>query len=247
MESYIFQGVVLPERAQLSFSMPPITYTPYITGVPLTATISVVLNQVAVWIDSDYDWDIFDLRNIVKSIVQNELNIIGYLLGRAYDLEITRVLNRSKNIDEVFGIDIPCIAKRNKWSQEDLTNRVVALHEQIIGQNGIFLNRCFNDLVSAMKNADDTAFYCYRAIESLRHHCIHTIDLSSLSDPKKQWDKFREVAKIETEDVMYIKNFADDLRHGKPIKMTSDERKELFIKTWDIVDSYLKNIELRNG
>jgi hypothetical protein len=36
------------------------------------------------------------------------------LIGYAYDLEITRVINRGLSIDYVFGIDMPCISSRKR-------------------------------------------------------------------------------------------------------------------------------------
>ena len=42
------------------------------------------------------------------------MDAIGYLIGYAYDLEITRVINRGLSIDYVFGIDMPCISSRKR-------------------------------------------------------------------------------------------------------------------------------------
>ncbi len=238
MEPYFFQGVVLPERAQLSLQF-AIGFSHYTSGVACTAKVSVMLNQVAVWIESDHEWDIFDLRNVAKNIVQIHLNIIGYIKGFAYELEITRVLNQNRNIDYVFGIDIPCLTERNK--SLDLNAAMIYLRDKTLGPHGILLNRCFNDLVSAMKHGDDRGFYCYRAVESLRHHCAATHNLSS-SKESTQWQKFREVAACEKTTLMDIKQAADPLRHGDVAKVTSDDSVSLFTKTWDVVDGYLKNM-----
>ena len=91
MEPYLFQGVVLPERAQVSMSF-QVEFTRSRSGLPGAAKVSIILNQVAVWVETDRAWDIFDLRNVVKNLVQDELAILGYLKGYAYTFEITRVL-----------------------------------------------------------------------------------------------------------------------------------------------------------
>jgi hypothetical protein len=91
-----------------------------------------------------------------------------------------------------------------------------------------------------MKNADDTGFYCYRAIESLRQHCI----LKYKIDPEEkaeQWQKVRELATCDEATLRQIKAVADPLRHGEVVKVTSSDRAELFVKTWDVVDAYLRN------
>ena len=183
MEQYLFYGRILPERAQLSLQL-ALGFKHLTSGCSAQAKISIVLNQLAVWVDSESEWDIFDLRNVVRTIVLNELAMVGYLKGYAYDLEVTRVLNQSRGIDYVFGIDIPCLAARGQ--SIDPNEALPKLHEKIVGSNGVLLHRCFNDLVSSMKHADDTGFYCYRAIKSFRHHCAAVHGLST--DKKdKQW------------------------------------------------------------
>lgn len=238
MEPYFFQGVVLPERAQLSLQF-TLSFSHITSGIAGIAKVSIVLNQAAVWIESDHEWDIFDLRNVVKNLVQSHLDIVGYVKGYAYDFEISRVLNQSRSVDYVFGIDIPCLVERGK--SLDLNAELIKLRDKTIGPNGVFLNRCFSDLVSAMKHADDTGFYCYRAIESLRHHCAAIHGLTS-SEKSTQWDKFREVAVCDEKALRAIKQAADPLRHGETAGITSDDRAALFVKTWGVVDGYLQNV-----
>ncbi len=237
MESYLFQGIVLPERAQLSLE-DSLKFSHITSGFDGIAKVRILLNQLAVWIDSDHEWNIFDLRNVVYNLVQNHLNMVGYIKGFAYNLEITRIICRSRKIDHVYGIEVPCIAERGKTL--DLGTELKKLRKKTHGPDGVFLTRCFNDLVSAMKYADDTGFYCYRAIESLRHHSAAKNGLSSC--PKsKQWEKFREIADCEESLLISIKQVADPLRHGGVSGITSEERSMILIRTWNIVSSYLEN------
>lgn len=236
MEPYFFNDVVLPERAQLSLPSFTFGFSHAVSGANGIAKVSIVLNQIAIWIESEHDWDIFDLRNVVGNIIQNYLAMVGYLKGYAYDFEITRVLSQSRKIDYVFGIDIPCLAELNK--SVDLQDALSKLRDKTIGPNGIFLSRCFSDLVSAMKHADDTGFYCYRAIESLRHHCAVAHGLSA-ANKLKQWGKFREVSGCEEQTLRFIKAAADPLRHGETSGVSSEERAKLFMSTWSVVDGYL--------
>lgn len=238
MEPYIFIGVVLPERAQLSFQI-DINFTHFSSGFCGEANINVIKNQVAIRIESEADWELETLRNVVKTMVQNELAKISYLIGCAYDLEIIRVLNQSRGIDYVFGIDIPCIAERGY--SIDIDKAIGLLRQKANGDDGIYLHRCFADLVSSMKHADDTGFYCYRAIESLRQHCAAQ---NGMSDAKelRQWEKFRKIARCDKQSLLTIKAEADPLRHGGVSSVTSDERAKLLMNTWDIVDGYLDSI-----
>lgn len=238
MQTYLFYGVVLPERAQLSLQL-SVQFTHVTSGISGKADVSIVLNQVAVWVDTDTEWDIFDLRNTIRNLLQNELAIIGYLEGYAYDLEIARILNRTLGVDYVFGIDIPCIADRNKSINK--IERLSLIRQKSSGPEGVLLHRCFNDLMMAMKAPDDTGFYCYRAIESLRQHCILKFNIPG--DKKlEQWRKLQDIAQCDEATIRNIKCAADSVRHGNYSSITSNEREYLFTKTWDIVDSYINNV-----
>lgn len=240
MSTYLFFGKVLPERAQVSFER-ELKFQHHSSAFQNNAKISVILNQVLVWIDSEEEWDIFDLHNVVKFLVQSQLNIIGFLKGYYYELEITRVINSNREIDWVFGIDIPCISQRNEGI--DLNEKMQALFAKTSGVDGVFITRCLADLSNAMKNAEDTGFYCYRAIESLRHHCAQVNNLQ-LNNKNIQWEKFREVSGCNRNDIDVIKSFADPQRHGELGLITADERKNIFLITWNIVEAYLKNISV---
>jgi hypothetical protein len=237
INSYLFEAVVHPERAQISLQF-SLRFSHLTSGVEASASVSVVLNQVAVWIDSAIEWDIFDLRNVVKSVLQNELAVVGYLKGYAYEVEIRRVLNRGRGIDYVFGIDIPCIAERNKAIE--LEREIAKIRGKIHDIEGVYLHRCFMDLVSAMKNPDDTGFYCYRAVESLRQHCASKYNVAP-EKKAEQWEKLRELAKCDEATLREIKATADPVRHGDVVRVTSDDRVRLLTKTWDVVDAYINN------
>ena len=240
MEPYLFEGVVYPERAGITLQLPPLGFKHVASGKEAVAYVSIVLNQIAVWVESATEWEILDLRNVVKGLLQNELAIVGYLKGYAYDLDIRRVMNRALGIDQVFGIDIPCIAERKKGI--NLAEEVEKIRAKTGGDAGMYLHRCFADLISAMKTPDDTGFYCYRAIEALREYSIvrHKLD----PDPKKraeQWSKVREIVGCDEKTLLEIKAAADPIRHGAIVPITDADRQALFTKTWDIVDAFIKN------
>jgi hypothetical protein len=176
---------------------------------------------------------------VVANIVNHYLCMIGFLGGLAYDLSITRVINVSRGVDYVFGIDVQCIAQSAQGI--DYGAELEKLRKKTEGANGIYLNRCFGDLVSAMKYADDTGFYCYRAIESLRHHAAATKHLTT--QPKaQQWRAFREAAGCDEAEINTIRDAADGLRHGDPLAVAVLQRADLLVATWKIVHAYVDKI-----
>jgi hypothetical protein len=235
MDPYIFQGVVLPERAQIDYTQ-EFEFTHPVSSLTGKCRVSVIKNQVTVWIDGDSVWDIFDLRNVVWEIVRRQIDMVGYIKGYAYDLEITRVINRGHNIDVVFGIEIRCLEERGK--SLDLQAEMQKLIVRSSGENGTLIARCMRDLISAMKDSNDSAFYCYRAIESLKNHCAIVNSLTMTND-RAQWDRFRETAGCDKDMLMGIKEQADPVRHGSNAGLTGEQREKLFLTTWGIVDNYL--------
>ena len=235
MEPYLFVGTVMPERAVLSFD-DALEFQHLSSGRTVKAAISVLNNQVAVRVETEDDWDLHELRNVVKNILRDRLAVIGFVRGCAYELDVTRVMSRERGVNYVFGIDIPYLSERGRSvGLEERVNKVIA---KMKGLNGAYLSRCFADLASAMKYAD-TGFYCYRAIESLRHHCANVHGLAD-ADGSEQWQRFRQVTGCTEARVREIEAASTRLRNGEPSSVTSGERRTLFAGTWDIVEAYLK-------
>lgn len=233
---YIIKGIVHPERAQISMGPMEFEFFHPTTGNRAKTKLNIVLNQVTVLVHSDAEWDIFDLRNVAKQLVADHLAMIGYIKGYAYDLEIRQILNTEKNIDYVYGIDIQCIEDRNKG--KDVSSEVARIVAHSGGESGTFIRRCLNDLIMAMKHPDDTAFYCFRALESLKHYCRVRFEIESESG---QWKKLSELTGTGKGDIEFIREKAFPTRHGDIVGITSDDRKKMFLKTWDIVDAFLNN------
>lgn len=202
---------------------------------------SILNNRVAVWAHTQHDWNIFDLRNFVRDVVQMELALVGYVLGYAYDLDIVSALCQSRSVDIVFGIDMPCLATHTPVDAREPT--VVRIKKIVSGPGGLYVARCLTDLQSALKTGEDAAFYCYRAIEFLRQHCAFTNGI----DPRKgeAWIKFRDVSGATRTEIDAIKDGADPVRHGGFATIVSnDDRVALYTSTWRIVAAYLAAIEL---
>jgi hypothetical protein len=238
MESYLFIGEVLPQRAQLSLEF-GIKFSVLTSAKEASAKVSIVLNQIAITIETDEEFDIFDLRNVVSTIIQENLAMIGYIHGHAYDFEITRVINPARNVDYVFGIGIPDLAARAE--PFDAKAVFAKIREKSTGTNGIFIRRCLNDLIFAMKHSNDTGFYCFRAIESLRHHLAASIGLPP-EDRRLQWEKFREVVNFTEDDISPLTKASKSLRHGDLDVVDGPQRLALLELAWNVSDRYFRNI-----
>lgn len=238
MEPYLFQGRVLPERAPITLQFQA-EISLVASGARLKIEVSIVLNQLMAWAFTDQVWDILDLKNNVASVIQHHLAMVSFLRGMAYDFEVSRVSNRNRNVDYVFGIDIPCLAEVR--AQRNIQADMRTLAAKSSGIHGVFLERCFTDLVLSMRHADDTGFYCYRAIEALRNHCaaVHGVQSGNRS---AEWAKFREVSGQAEDTIRLVAEAAKPLRHGNVRDITNQERGNLFQTTWAIVEAYLDKV-----
>jgi hypothetical protein len=238
MLTYMIKGRVLPVRAMLSIGTVKFQVTPLERGTTVDIELSVYCNEVTIYYSTqEQNLNIFDIKNECLNIVNSFIAQIGYYFGYGYNIEINQILCRDINLNYVFDIGIPCLIKRNdpanfiNWMQFVMS---------IKGDESIFLQRCFVDLQLSITHPIDTPFYCYRAIESLRHFCRIRYQLT---EEKQQWQKLSDLTGKNLDDIKSVKAFANDARHGNHRNFTSDQRAEFFISTWDIVDAFLKNIE----
>jgi hypothetical protein len=235
MENYFVQGIVLPERAKFELKW-AVKGTHLASGEFYSADITIVCNQVAIWLESDVEIQTLDLKHLVNYIVVNQLSAVSYIVGCVFDFQVTRVINRSRGVDYVYGIENNIIYGRR--SQEGFELDLAKIRDLQLGMHGMLIHRCLVDLTSAMRYREDTPFYCYRAIESLKHHYCLMNDISTRNDGER-WANFRDGCGFSREQIMWVSELAKDLRHGNISTIDSEQCGELLRRTWDVVDSYL--------
>jgi hypothetical protein len=238
MPRTLFSGVVLPERASISVSN---VHSQIVdaAGKPYAMiTLNIYANQVTVAVDSD-ESDLYTLRNIVRSEAEFVTSVAGFLLGHGYDVEITKAFDPQLSATQVFGVDIPVVSHRAQG--RDIAALVNAIFPLCYGRDAVFLRRCLSDLTASLKRLDDTAFYCYRALESLRQSFG-----TGLSDGE-QWKAMAQALGSSKEDMEPLQRAAFPARHGAAKLLTDDERGKLYTYTWDIVEKYIDYRLLESG
>ncbi|MVZ88209.1 hypothetical protein GPZ74_30350 [Burkholderia pseudomallei] len=114
------------------------------------------------------------------------------------------------------------------------------MRPKLQGESGVFLHRCLRDLITAMKDPDDVAFHCYRAVESLRQHCIATRSLDP-KDKATQWKTLREIAGCDESATRLLEKAAQAPRHGEPEVVPEADAVKLLTTVWAIADGYILN------
>jgi len=245
VDPYLLIGTVRPERAALDVQ-DTFEFAHFALATRGLARVRIVKNQIAVWVETEHAYAVNDLRNLVQNMVQDLLAAVTYVHGSSYEVEITRVICTERGVDYVFGVDTPCIAARVPPDAQNV--RALAIRARTAGAEGIYVSRAMVDLSLALKHANDTGFYCYRAIESLRQHCAAVNGLGTDESGRAEaWAKFRATAACGEAAIGFIASAAKVVRHGGLAFLTDADRAALLTKTWDIVDGYLAGIATDPG
>jgi hypothetical protein len=237
MKRLYFSGVLHPERALLSLGSPTLEIMNPDGKRFAVLKFNIVNNQISAFMDCEDDQiDFFTLRNAVKLHIHTFVNAIGFVKGRAYDVEVTKVFTSDLEETLIFGIDIPVLEERNAHLKlNDSIDHILLLCH---GHDGIYLRRCLDDLAMSMRYLDDTPFYCYRALESIKQYFGKKFNLPNDKD-KEQWKKFADAIGGKKDDLDVIRKLAFPARHGVPEPISDQQRVEIFMKTWNVVERFI--------
>ena len=239
---HLFVGKVLPERATISvveikFAVPSNQDIP-----PGELFVEILLSQIAVRFSCEGEIsNLFTLRNLVEDCVRTLLDVAGFYEGHGYDAEISMYINLETSEKYVFGIDIPKVAGIARESGLEILDIFGVLANSKTSR----LKNALADLREAIKMPSDTAFFCYRAIESLKNQTADELQIDAKSS--EAWDRFRSVYSIDKDAVMSLKSMADPVRHGSGMNakgVTDDQRAEAFRIAWDTVCKFIEKNKL---
>lgn len=227
MNSFIFSGKVLPERANVNITPLEIKMEAIGSGISGTAIISIAVSQVSVVFNTNSDSDLMTLKNTVESLVRNLVDAYGYLSGRGYDIEITSVVD-PEGRHTVFGVGISELEKSQKERPLSFQQLLTAM------EKSQHLHHALGDLREAIKSPSDTGFFCYRAIESIRQH----FKIKENTNDKLSWEFLKKSLLIDRSWMDVVKKFGDSARHGEISNISGKNRILVMQHTWKIFDRF---------
>lgn len=228
---YMLTGVVHPERADVNVTSTRIelgdtgdviNFSIYKSRIAFTVEASNLLNEEGM----------NSLRLFAEEQVRSVVDSLGFLVGCGYDIEIIQCIEPLHQGHLVFGVEEKYLCELN---YAELINPI-ELIKILNGEFGAYLRRCLNDLRLAIRTPKDSAFYCYRAIECLTHYFLN----NGASKKSDAWEMFRDKLSISKDQIMYIKNAADPIRHGNPLEEQTADRRKVMTDTWDITMKFIK-------
>jgi hypothetical protein len=232
---YSFFGRVLPERAAVHISQISFEFIHPDSQIKGRLTVEIIASQISAALITDEEIsDIFTLKNVIEDLIRFELDFVGFIFGRGYDLEITSLITSPKFSTVVFGVGIGIL---EQTMHERITRiEISSLLELYGGRTADYLRRSLSDLRESIKVAKDTSFFCYRAIESFMQYFKNEFQLKEGT----AWEMMRDTLKVERDDINIVKSFADPIRHGKNEYISSEDREKILEITWEITSRFIE-------
>jgi len=169
--------------------------------------------------------DLFTIRNYVQDICERLVDVIGFHSGCAYRVEITGVIG-PKQEHNVFGVDLPCAQSSDGDSMEAL-NLTVGLS---LSNRQLALSLA--DIREAIRRPNDTAFHCFRVLESIRVH------FEKKCSKDAAWAQMANMLNVDKTVKDYVAKLAREPRHGRPATITGEEREKCISLARQIIDRF---------
>ncbi|MFC3964053.1 hypothetical protein [Nocardia jiangsuensis] len=226
MPSYHFVGLVHPQGGGWFLDAP--------VGFQNDASkIQVIIRQSTfqAFVDTVSTDDVGTVWNHTASVVRGVLDSIGFHRAAALSIELT---GGSMDGQHLIAFDYV-------WNEiaETKSPRIegdaLGAYALTAASNSL-VRYALADLRSALESPDDTGFYCYRAIESIRHNYTEESDKSD----GDSWKRLREDLDVSRSEIEGFKALADDRRHGRQLHAVSeDERRSALLTARKIVKRFV--------
>lgn len=229
--AYAFFGRVYPERTSVEISGMNLQHTSQFG----TFQMHVVTHGSQILIEAQTEEetdDIYTLKNLVQSGVSSLTDPLSFLVGKHVDVEIVAVITPSGD-KRVFGVEYPYISEKisSEEIQSEWLPKILAVYQT---EASPYLQHAFTDFRLAMKHAEDTGFYCFRAVESLRQ-------FFNSGDDSNSWKSLRKAINVDRATIEEdIQNYSYKRRHGDVDFITGEERQQVIEATWDIIRRFIE-------
>lgn len=231
MPTYILFGVVHPQRAVLEFSRVGMEFSHPPARLNGTATISIHKNQIVVSVvTAEPTTDFYTLRNVIGAFISILTDCAALRSVVAYEVELISVHDVAANSTLVFGADVPGLSiGANELRSLDLNPPFIVASKLPLFANAI------GDFRQAIRQAGQTGFLCYRAVESLLHNIG---EVESIGDKKQAIQKLEEILNVDSVCIERLRSLGGPGRHGLPVWIAGEERLLALRITRDILERF---------
>ncbi len=224
---YVATGRIHPERADIRFS--PIEWTIENDG---RVVASCDASQLTVVLDLASIDGFITAYITAESFAHIVVGALGFTLGSGYSVELIQVTEES-GTPHVFGVRPDLDGGGTLGFDPNL--RVFQRAFELANRD-VFFRLALRDFLRAIREVQDCATYCYRAIEAIKSAFV-------TKTGHDRWDDMHQA--LGTDRTLIdntVKQYADPVRHGNWIEARPTDRfirSKMLLLTRDILKKYL--------
>ncbi len=236
---YVLSGKVLPERANVN--LPKSIAMKILPGRTIPegsmVFVTVICSQISMVVHSRGEIaDLQALAHECEGMCRMIVDCLGFLLTCGYDIEITQV-SGTGGLHVVYGVQ-PADLRPIPFSDDsfqDSFERLVTVPRAY----QLAYRRALADYREAIRSFEDTAFFCYRAVEDLRQVFVE----NERSKEAQTWERLWEAMPVVEDARAYVKDVIRPLatgnRHGEGTLISRQQRLEMLEKTSKIIAAFV--------
>jgi hypothetical protein len=169
------------------------------------------------------------------SVVQGVLDALGFSLAASLKAEVSAILSNGNTL-VTRTVSWPELRSNPEDSlrvpEPELAPFVRAAMLNLHARHALA------DLRAALDYPDDTAFYSYRAVETIRQAFV-VGDGDSDAARKESWVALRNALKVERESLDRVGLLARTRRHGEATNLTEEERLQALAVARGVVQRFV--------
>ena len=234
MHNMVLYGLVHPQRAQLTMSVPEFSFN-YQTGISnLAMSVEIIWNQIMVQAClQDETYDKYGIHDAVRNAIGSYVDFAGMYNGFGYQIEITSIIDLGTKDIYVFGVDVPGFLPVDNLALDEWAQRYVPMVTKSAA-----VQLAVASYREAIRVPVDTGLHAYRAIESIMQEFKRNfIPHRSKSDV---WEKMRVSLNVERSYIDPIQSHGAPPRHGKIHSITHLDRLDILSRSRHIIIRYME-------
>jgi hypothetical protein len=241
MSSWTFFGRVRPERFPVTWGTPISGHLSQPgLGLEVDFFTAIHVGQVIVTLTvTSGSADIYSLRNVALDCAHQLTDLVGYVSGCYFDVEIVSAVSRETSEWHVFGVQIPALVQRDNSHRRPTIEGDLALAVS----GSMPTQMVLRDFQHAMRDSIGTGFFCYRAIEAM----MQSMKNEQITSDKQAWIQLNNSLSLDRSVSEKIKSHADFPRHGKPSSMTDQDRADVFLLADEVIHRFLEYVRRGSG
>lgn len=168
----------------------------------------------------------------VGAVLQSVLDSLGFVLAASLEIEMT---TGRADAGMIIGghTSLPAHARVNGDRVEpDLFSKYL---EAVDGNANI--RHALADMRMALRLSTDTAFYCYRAIECIRHEFVDPADGTKTAP---SWTRMHAALGTAQAEMEPLTKLATARRHGESLPISFDDRLKWLRWTREVIGRYIE-------